>query len=685
MKKMYAFGLTAAFALLVSPIFGQYYYTKSIVNGNPGALNEDQEFPVGGGLTTGWTEIHPGSAASPQWSSVATLPFSFSFNGSPVTQYKVSTSGVLTFDVSASAVPPGSNGTLPSALIPDNSVMIWGLAAPGANDKIVTKTFGTAPNRQHWIMFSSYDVPSANCWNYWSIVLDESTNLIHVVDQRNAGGAGCSAAGFTVGLQINSSTATMVAGSPSVPIQSGTSAGSEDNIYYTFIQGSRPGLDMASGGLLVSDVISIANGAVNIEAAIGNFGSTTVTGVTLNYSINGGATVSAPATVNLSTNSSTTVTHSTAWTPTAAGMTEIAFWVSSPNGSADQNPSNDTIRKMVNVVSITAQRRPLMEVFSSSTCAPCAPANATFKALMDQQNPGRFNILKYQMSWPGTGDPYFTLEAQDRRVFYNVSSVPRMQIDGQWDQHAGQATQAIINDFRDRPAFVEIAAAYQISGQTVNTQLEIIPLTNLSGNLRLFVAIYEKSTTMNAKSNGETIFYDVFKKFMTSSQGNALQPLVEGNNVPLTFDYTFNGSFVLPPNAQSPVNHATNHTVENFNNLAVVAWIQNMTTKEILQSTNAYFGQLGVQEDAEESIQAKLNLYPNPANTHINIDLSAASNGDVHYEVLNLMGQVVSRGTFRDAAEQHQMLSTEHLSNGQYVIRLNGAGIDQRLRFQVIR
>jgi thiol-disulfide isomerase/thioredoxin len=686
MKKLYALGWTAAFAFMFSPMFGQYYYTKSMVNGNPGGLNEDQEFPVGGGLTGGWNEIHPGSTATPQWSTVETLPFAFNFNGSPVTQYKVSTSGVLTFDISATTPPTSSNLSLPSNLIPNNSVMVWGLAAPGANDKIVTKTFGTAPNRQHWVSFSSYDVPSANCWTYWAIVFDESTDVIHVVDQRNAGGAGCAAASFTVGIQVNLSNFEQVTGSPNVNIQSGNNPGPDDNIYYSFIPGTRPALDMASGAVMVPNVVSTINAPIGIQAVIGNYGSTTVTNLTLNYSINGGTPVSAPVTVNLATNEATLVAHSTGWTPSGTGNVEVKFWTSMPNGSTDGNPSNDTVKKSIMVVGMTAQRRPFMEVFSSSTCPPCAPANQTFKALMDQQPAGRFNVLKYQMSWPGAGDPYFTLEAQDRRTFYSVTSVPRMQIDGEWDQHAGQVTQAILDDFRARPAFLEIAAAYQITGQRVDMQMELIPLANLSGNLRLFVAIYEKVTTQNAKNNGETVFYDIFKKFMTSSQGDPLPALIEGDNVPMSFDYTFNGSFILPPSAQQPVNHATNHTVENFNNLAVVAWVQDMTTKEVLQSTNAYFGQLGVDEQALATEEVnEIRLFPNPANNFINLDMTTIGAEEVRYQVINMVGQVVAQGVFHEADEQIHTLSTEALSNGQYVIKLNGGGVDQRIRFQVTR
>lgn len=62
----------------------------------------------------------------------------------------------------------------------------------------------------------------------------------------------------------------------------------------------------------------------------------------------------------------------------------------------------------------TVKRTPVYEVFSSSTCPPCKPANdhlvPIFKERKDQ-----IAVVKYQMSWPGTGDPYYTPEGNGRR------------------------------------------------------------------------------------------------------------------------------------------------------------------------------------------------------------------------------------------------------------------------------
>ncbi|GCD78743.1 hypothetical protein JCM31826_22250 [Thermaurantimonas aggregans] len=673
MKKSYLLSILVAIA---NTLQGQYYYIIGLQKGNPGNLNPDLEYPVGGGLTTGWTVIHDGNAVSgPQWSSVRSIPFSFSFNGNPVTHYKVSTSGILTFDTAATSLPPYGRLTLPNSGVPNNSVCITGISSLEANDKIVTKTFGTAPNRQHWIFFTSYSSNnSASCFTYWSIVLEETTNRIHVVDQRNA----CASSLFSVGLQVNSTTVIMVATSPNLTSKAQTNPAPDDNEYYTFIYGTQPQRDAAGATITTAGILALTQAPFTISGTFGNLGSATITKATVNYSINNGPAVSATLTnLNFQPLTIATFNHPTTWNPGTAANYTVKMWLSGINDQNDQNNANDTITKVINVVPALTQRRPLMEVFSSSTCAPCAPANASFKALMDQQPPDHFTVIKYQMSWPGTGDPYYTPEGGDRRTFYGVNSVPNMQIDGGWNQHAGQATQAIIDQFRAVPSFVNINATSTRNGQTISAQINVSPVANLTGNIRLFAAIKETQTTQNVKTNGETVFYDIFKKFMTPSTGQVVTNLNAGTTQTFNLSYTFNGTYILPPNATQPVNHATNHTVENFNNLRVVVWLQDMTTKQVLQSTQATLSMVGIDEVESKVIK----IYPNPTKDQLNVDLKSLTDfNKIQWKVLHVNGQVLMNGS--ETADAKLTLDVSSLPTGLYILEIGNGSQVLRSKFQ---
>ena len=173
------------------PQFGNHntptntYLTNQVLdNGNPGGLNTDADYS-----TTGWSAISNGSQANNGWTGAQALPFDFEFYGVDVSQFKVSQNGVVTFDVTSNTLPAG-NQTLPSNGLPDQSIACYWDAftsAPptGSNDKIYTKVFGTAPNRQLWIKWHSFEMGSpSSSYNYWACALEEGSNKIYLVDMN---------------------------------------------------------------------------------------------------------------------------------------------------------------------------------------------------------------------------------------------------------------------------------------------------------------------------------------------------------------------------------------------------------------------------------------------------------------------------------------------------------------------
>ena len=343
MKKL--FTLILSLFCICTLSFGQYYYVKvaPVPGYNPGGLNNDGEYPNGSGLTSGWNSILGPSVTSPAWSSNQSIPFSFNFNGSSVTQYKVSSTGVLTFNTGAATAPSSSNAALPSGSIPDNSVCIWGIEASGTNDEVVTKTFGSFPNRQHWVFFTSHSLNGG--WSYWSIVLEESSDRIYIVDQRNQGTSG----GVSMGIQIDGSTAISVTGSPSVLPESGNSEMPSDNLYYEFVYGVQPAID---GELLTFETPSYVNVTNNIiKGDIKNLGSSTITSIDLNYSIDNGATITQNLTgLSIATFIEYDFSHSTSWWA-PPGTYSVKVWISNVNGlGPDTDSGNDEITKNITVV-----------------------------------------------------------------------------------------------------------------------------------------------------------------------------------------------------------------------------------------------------------------------------------------------------------------------------------------------
>ena len=647
-----------------SALFSQYYYIPASSPGNPGGLNADSEYPSGSGLDPSWTVILGPSQSSPAWSSTETIPFTFNFNGIAVTQYKVSSTGVLTFSTSVTAVPGAGNATLPDPAVPDNSVMVWGIQGTGANDNILSKTFGTSGSQQHWVFFSSYD--GGGSWSYWSIVLEEGSDKIYIVDQRHSSAANPQ---VTAGIQTDATTATMVSGSPTLSNVAGSSALPDDNHYYEFIYGSQSAIDAAGVAVTTFPYLILGNAPFTISGEITNLGSSSITSMDINYSIDGASAVTESlSNLTINTYDNYTFDHSSTWNPSTSGTYDVAIWASNINGSSDMDPSNDTITGTVNVFTSFETRKPMLEVFTSSTCGPCVQGNINLATVLSNY-PEQFSLLKYQMSWPGNGDPYFTQEGYDRRVFYGVNSVPRLEIDGGFDANPSGMTNQDFDDFADIPSFTSLSANYSIGGQSVDVSITIDPLENMnSNNLTLYTGIFEFLTYNNSSTNGEIEFSNVMKKMLPDAGGYSINPLQAGVQVIENFSFTFQGNYTLPADANSPINHMLNHSVEDFENLGVVVWIQDDITKEILQSTTA---SLVTDVNGDLSSASKIMIFPNPTRDIATVAFQGLENSELQIKVINLLGEMVISERFTSSSNlDYYNLNVSKLNSGIYNVLL---------------
>ncbi len=667
MKKLLPVFIGIMLSSMVS--FAQYWQIPNPnANTNPGGINTDTEYPVGGGLAATWTTFHSPSA-SPAWSPNQTIPFTFSFNGNPVTSFKVSNSGVLTFDV-ATALPAPSftRAALPNANIPDNSVCIWGLGGIGTNDNVVKNVFGTAPNRQLWIQFSSYGygtvASDGSNYCYWSIVLEETTNRIHIVDQRSNGFAGT--AKVSAGVQVNSGSAFSVATSPDLEPLAGFDATPIDNSYYTFIPGTQPAFDLAVTEITTSPYLSQGN--VTITGTITNYGTTTITSMDLNYKIDGGAAVTSNLTgLNIASSTTYSFSHPTPWNAVIGNHTIQAYASNLNNGNVDANPGDDALTKTVAVMSELVTRLPLFEIFTSSTCGPCAPGNTNYHSIVDPRPASEYVSIKYQQDFPGTGDPYCTGESVTRRSsYYAINSIPRMMIDGGWNSNASSFSNALYDDAILKPAQFKLNGTWSISGTTINCKVRFSPLFNATG-AKVRVAILEGTTFDNVKSNGETEFKHVMKKMLPNETGSNVPTVAIGAWDSLSLSYTFPGSYRLPADGTSAnrINTATEHSVEEFTDLYVIAWVQG-SDKTVFQAANL----TKVTSTGIESLSQAINsveVFPNPSAEVINVTINMDNADGIAATLVDIEGSIVDSKVLRlNAGKNTIQFNAANLANGVY-------------------
>jgi hypothetical protein len=229
MKQKILLALGMLFAITIQ---AQTSYTLSYNanSGNPGGLNTGNDDDL-----TGWSVIISPSINSNQWSSAVSIPFAFTYFGHSVTELKASANGLITFSTTTSVIP-ADNNNLPSALLPDSTIAcFWDAftSAPptGSNDNVSYQVFGTSPNRQLWVKWSSYEM-GVGPVSYTNIacVLEETTDKIYLVEGYTPG---TPLQTTTAGLQLNATTAIQ-AENKNRPQTLNTSNGTADNDYFTF-------------------------------------------------------------------------------------------------------------------------------------------------------------------------------------------------------------------------------------------------------------------------------------------------------------------------------------------------------------------------------------------------------------------------------------------------------------------
>jgi hypothetical protein len=274
----------------------------------------------------------------------------------------------------------------------------------------------------------------------------------------------------------------------------------------------------------------------------------------------------------------------------------------------------------ISLLAQTVPLKPLYEEFTSSTCGPCAGANAILDPLL-QANEGTHSLIKYQMNWPGSGDPYYTAEGGVRKVYYGVTGVPSMFINSE-SLYPGDLTQGIYDSYLTQTTSIELdIVTAEIDEDYVATiELEINPLIDYPAGLTAHIVIVEKVTVGNVASNGETEFFNVMMKMLPDAYGTTLGALTAGNIVTQTESYDMGLTFMEQPN-----------------DLAVIVFVQNDSDKEVIQSEQADI------EGEFEAYNVTFNVHDSNGGIVIDAEIFLEGNGSAYTD---FGGQAVYEGVF---------------------------------------
>ncbi|MGB1205841.1 MAG: T9SS type A sorting domain-containing protein [Chitinophagales bacterium] len=299
-------------------------------------------------------------------------------------------------------------------------------------------------------------------------------------------------------------------------------------------------------------------------------------------------------------------------------------------------------------------RMVLVEHFTQASCPPCASYNPGFQATLNA-NHEFIAPIRYQTSWPGF-DPMNTDnpgEVATRVGLYNVTGVPNPVLEG--DAGATISDNSLNSAHDNSSPFVITLTAElsnilgsnpedfpQLNDDTqIDVQMNIAASDAVSGNLRAFIVVTEEEIIYDTPpgTNGEIDFYNVMRKMLPNANGTTLDNFANGDDVTLTESW----------NVASYVN--------DISQLAVVAFVQDITTREVFQaavtkpianespfSINANLASVAeIPQSCEAGVSPQITVQNLGSETLTSLDIVYSINGTT-FDVYTWTGELATLG-----------------------------------------
>lgn len=285
-------------------------------------------------------------------------------------------------------------------------------------------------------------------------------------------------------------------------------------------------------------------------------------------------------------------------------------------------------------------RKVLYEKFTNASCPPCAAQNPVYKNYL--KNPANKAVLipiTYHVNYPGSDiiNQLNNLIPSTRRTFYNAGGVPNGYANGILPKNSGNAYDGAIADtvgmentirqFRGQISPIDITITQVNKGTNIEATVQVVSSQQTEG-VKVYIAFVERYFPHpNAGSNGQTEFEFVVRDMVVDGNQSAQGKIV--NLVP-NQPITINEEWTVPGQA-------------NPDQIYIVAFVQNTTTKEVLQAgTNLKeTPSLVLSYDSKYSIIDRNSTTPkkisftNPSSEFITVNLNVENNKSTFNSVLD--------------------------------------------------
>lgn len=236
----------------------------------------------------------------------------------------------------------------------------------------------------------------------------------------------------------------------------------------------------------------------------------------------------------------------------------------------------------------------LAELFTGAECNPCQGADVAFDKLSEYYPRNNVAILEYHLHIPGP-DPLTNPDTYDRYLFYGANfGTPTVWLNGKEQIVGGGPRYMALNRFNiyknsldkyfDKKPQVNLTSKVSMVDNDIKVDVTIKGQTDSSSVL--YIALVERSVKY-VGSNGIDNHLFVVRDLLTENNPNGnIKKSFNLDSLNQQIESYLNDPTKHPSwrTAFGPVNWRSKPGSIDVKNLAVVAWVQNKTTKEVLNS-----------------------------------------------------------------------------------------------------
>jgi hypothetical protein len=217
-----------------------------------------------------------------------------------------------------------------------------------------------------------------------------------------------------------------------------------------------------------------------------------------------------------------------------------------------------------------------IELFTSANCSPSVYQDHYLRDSILTPNPNNIHAISFNTNWgTGSGSPIMyshNVAGNDARfTYYGIAAVSNFKLQGNVKGGLPNILQqSDVDDIwaNSSPLAVHVNETDLGTNRNVDVTVNTIGVPP-SGTHRLFIALVEKTMVFTSPpgTNGDTIFSNVFLDMLNGNTGTHIDLAPTGS------------SYV-----HATINYPESWAILDTSELAVIAWVQDSLSKEVIQS-----------------------------------------------------------------------------------------------------